>query len=83
MEEFTDVNMMYDLLKGGDQAIDKLLNEFEAHESKEEKSLDQYRSALANIKNPVNRFVLQLVVSDEEKHRAVVQCDGGDAQWAV
>jgi hypothetical protein len=74
MEEFTDVNMMYDLLKGGDQpsAIEKLLNEFEAHESKEEKSLEQYRSAIGDIKNPVNRFVLQLVVSDEEKHRAVV-----------
>ena len=74
MEEMADVNVMYDLLKGGDNisAIEKLLNEFEAHESKEEKSLDQYRSSLGDIKNPVNRFVLQLIVSDEEKHRAVV-----------
>lgn len=74
MEEMADVNVMYDLLKGGDEmsAIEKLLNEFEAHESKEEKSLEQYRTALGDIKNPVNRFVLQLVVSDEEKHRAVV-----------
>jgi bacterioferritin (cytochrome b1) len=74
MEELADVNVMYDLLRGGDEisAIEKLLNEFEAHESKEEKSLEHYRSALGDIKNPVNRFVLQLVVSDEEKHRAVV-----------
>jgi hypothetical protein len=59
MEEMADVNVMYDLLKGGDptSAIEKLLNEFEAHESKEEKSLEQYRSALGDIKNPVNRFV--------------------------
>ena len=28
--------------------------------------------AIGDMKNPVNRFVLQLVVSDEEKHRAVV-----------
>jgi bacterioferritin (cytochrome b1) len=74
MEEMADVNVMYDLLKGGDEisAIEKLLNEFEAHESKEEKSLEQYRNALGDIKNPVTRFVLQLIVSDEEKHRAVV-----------
>jgi bacterioferritin (cytochrome b1) len=73
MEAMENV-MLYDLLKGGDpiSAIEKLLNEFEAHESKEEKSLEQYRSALGDIKNPVTRFVLQLIVSDEEKHRAVV-----------
>ena len=74
MEDMADVNMMFELLKGGDEisAIEKLLNEFEAHESKEEKSLEQYRSAIGNIKDPVNRFVLQLIVSDEEKHRAIV-----------
>jgi len=74
MEEMADVNVMYELLKSGNEisAIEKLLIEFEAHESKEEKSLEQYRSALGDLKNPVNRFVLQLVVSDEEKHRAVV-----------
>jgi bacterioferritin (cytochrome b1) len=74
MEEMADVNVMNDLLKSGDEisAVEKLLNEFEAHENKEEKSLEHYRSALGDINNPVNRFVLQLVVSDEEKHRAVV-----------
>ena len=74
MEESTDVSVMSDFLKGEDQpsAIEKLLNEFETHERKEEKSLEHYRSALGDIQNPVNRFVLQLVVSDEEKHRAVV-----------
>lgn len=74
MEEMADVHVMYELLKGGDptSAIERLLYEFEAHESKEEKALEQYRSSLGDIKNPVNRFVLQLIVSDEEKHRAVV-----------
>ncbi len=74
MEELSDINVMYDLLKNGDEmsAVEKLLNEFEAHESKEEKSLEQYRGATTSIKNPVNRFVLQMILSDEEKHRAVV-----------
>ena len=74
MEEMADVHVMHELFKSGNQvsAIERLLNEFEAHESKEEKSLEQYRSAIGDIKNPVNRLVLQLIVSDEEKHRAVV-----------
>ncbi len=74
MEELADVNVIYDWLKSGNEisAIERLLNEFEAHENKEEKSLEQYRSVIGDIKNPVNRFVLQLIVSDEEKHRAVV-----------
>jgi hypothetical protein len=52
--------------------VERLLNEFEAHEAKEEKSLEQYRELLARMPNPVARFLLQLIISDEEKHRAVI-----------
>jgi rubrerythrin len=52
--------------------VERLLNEFEAHEAKEEKSLEQYRKLLSRIPNPVTRFLLQLIISDEEKHRAVI-----------
>ena len=52
--------------------VERLLNEFEAHEAKEEKSLDQYRKLLTGMPNPITRFVLQLIISDEEKHRAVI-----------
>jgi bacterioferritin (cytochrome b1) len=52
--------------------VERLLNEFEAHEAKEEKSLEQYRKLLAQMPNPVTRFLLQLIISDEEKHRAVI-----------
>ncbi len=74
MDEIADVNVMYDLLRSGDpiSAIERLLNEFEAHESKEEKALEQYKTVLGAVHNPVHRFLLQLIVSDEEKHRAVV-----------
>ena len=74
MEELADVNAMYDLFKSGNpaSAIERLLNEFEAHESKEEKALEHYKAVLGSVKNPVHRFLLQLIVSDEEKHRAVV-----------
>ena len=52
--------------------VERLLNEFEAHEAKEEKSLEQYRKLLSGMPNPVTRFLLQLIISDEEKHRAVI-----------
>jgi hypothetical protein len=52
--------------------VERLLNEFEAHEAKEEKSLDQYRKLLGKMPNPITRFLLQLIISDEEKHRAVI-----------
>ena len=73
MEEMSDVNLMYDLIKSGNEAsqVEQLLNEFEVHEAKEERFLDDYRKAIRAVKNPANRFVLQLIVADEEKHRAV------------
>jgi hypothetical protein len=52
--------------------VERLLNEFEAHEVKEEKSLEQYKKLLSVVPNPVTRFLLQLIISDEEKHRAVI-----------
>lgn len=73
MEEMADVNVMYELMKSGNElsAVERLLNEFEAHEGKEEKALEFYKKTLAEVKNPMTRFVLQLIMSDEEKHRAV------------
>jgi bacterioferritin (cytochrome b1) len=52
--------------------VERLLNEFEAHEAKEEKSLEQYRTLMRGLPNPATKFILQLIISDEEKHRAVI-----------
>ena len=52
--------------------VERLLNEFETHEAKEEESLKHYRKLLNKMPNPVTRFLLQLIISDEEKHRAVI-----------
>lgn len=74
MDEFTDVNTMFDFMKPskGISPIERLLNEFEAHEAAEEKSLESYRKAAASMPNPMTRFLMQLIISDEEKHRAVI-----------
>jgi rubrerythrin len=74
MENYADIDAMFDLTKvsEGISPIEKLLNEFEAHEAKEEKALEVYRHALEQMPNRSTRFLLQLIVSDEEKHRAVI-----------
>jgi len=74
MEEIAEVAALFNVNKSGEgiSAVERLLNNFEAHESKEEKSLEYYRKALQETPNPLTRFLLQLIISDEEKHRAVV-----------
>jgi bacterioferritin (cytochrome b1) len=74
MEEISDMVALFATKAGSPEIspIERLLNEFEAHEAKEEKSLEQYRKLLSGMPNPVTRFLLQLIISDEEKHRAVI-----------
>ena len=74
MEEFTDIAGVFDLAKGDDEPsqAERLLTELEAHEGNEGDSIENYRRVLADLRNPVTRFVMQMVLSDEEKHRAVI-----------
>ena len=74
MEDFANVNPMFGLMSSpeGISPIEKLLNEFEAHEAKEDHALEFYKQTLAHMPNPMTRFLMQLIASDEEKHRAVI-----------
>ena len=74
MEEISDVTTMFGLFNTpeGISPVERLLNEFEAHEAKEEKTLETYRKLAGEMPNPLTRFLLRLIVSDEEKHRAVI-----------
>ena len=74
MEEIPEVAALFGMKAdlGGISPIERLLNEFEAHEMKEEKSLEQYKELMGDLPNPVTKFLLQLIISDEEKHRAVI-----------
>ncbi len=66
-------------------SVERLMNEFEAHEGEEEKILRQYRDATAQTKNPLVKTLLQLIISDEEKHRALMHSMlstlKGDLTW--
>ncbi|MEX0806942.1 MAG: hypothetical protein WD688_27010 [Candidatus Binatia bacterium] len=74
MDEVADLNMLEELMHRpeGISAVEKLLNEFEIHEAKEEKSVEEYRRALDGMRDPASRFIMQMIISDEEKHRAVM-----------
>ena len=74
MEDLADVNAMLEFMGApeGISPVEKLLNAFEAHEAKEDQSVEFYKNTLAHMPNPMTRFVMQLIVSDEEKHRAVM-----------
>ena len=74
MEDFADVSAIFGLTptQEGISPVEKLLDEFEAHEAKEDRALDYYKKTLAHMPNPVTRFLMQLIISDEEKHRAVI-----------
>jgi hypothetical protein len=89
MQEMSDMAALFGAQASGSDVtspIERLLNEFEAHEAKEEASLEQYRKLLGSMPNPVTRFILQLIVSDEEKHRAVIHAMvatlRGSLQWS-
>jgi len=75
MEQISDMAALFATKAGGAAGIspvEHLLSEFEAHEAKEEKSIGDYKKLLGSMPNPVTRFLLHLIISDEEKHRAVL-----------
>jgi len=74
MEDFAQADALFGLASSPEKIspVEKLLNEFEAHEAKEDRALEFYKGSIAHMPNPVTRFLMQLIISDEEKHRAVV-----------
>lgn len=74
MDDFTEANALFDfnVSRGEISPVEKLFNEFEAHEAKEDRALDFYKAILEQMPNPLTRFLMQLIISDEEKHRAVI-----------
>ena len=65
--------------------VERLMNEFEAHEGRESEFTRRYKEISEKTANPLIRFLLRLIVSDEEKHHAVthamVSTLRGDLTW--
>jgi bacterioferritin (cytochrome b1) len=53
-------------------AFEQVVTQFFSHEKNEHKFLDEYREIVARHDNPLVKFLLQLIIADEEKHHNVV-----------
>ncbi len=74
--EFTEFHTMYrseldDPESPWVSEVERILNEFEVHEGQEEKFTQRYKEIAGKSQNPFVKFLLQLIISDEEKHHAV------------
>lgn len=56
----------------GDSPAERLLRQFERHETHEQETLQEYRDAISVTENPIVRFFLRLIQLDEEKHRELI-----------
>ena len=74
MDALVDMNMMFDPPRKPEaiSPVERLLNDFEAHEAQEEKSIEIYKTTLGAGASPATRFLLQMIIADEEKHRAAI-----------
>ena len=52
--------------------VERLMNEFESHEMHETVSLQKYKEILEKTDNPLVRFLIELILADEEKHHTVL-----------
>jgi rubrerythrin len=53
--------------------FEQLTNIFAAHERSEQRFLESYQDVVNQNENPLVRFLLRMIMADEEKHHAVVQ----------
>ena len=88
MEGMNELGAMVELEaagSGGISDVERLTNEFAVHEEHEGKFLLQYKELVGRTANPLIKFLLQLIVSDEEKHHAVshamLSTLKGDLNW--
>ena len=88
MDAIPEIYAMVEMEAGGSPEIsevERLANEFEAHESKERKFLRQYKDLVGKTDNRTIKFLLQMIISDEEKHHAITHAMAstlkGDLNW--
>ena len=55
----------------GGSEVERLMNTFESHENQEREFLHRYKEVADKSKSRFVKFLLQLIISDEEKHHAV------------
>ena len=59
--------------KANGSDVEKLMAAFAAHEVRERDALSDYHENAKSHENPLVRFLLQLIISDEEKHHDIIR----------
>lgn len=53
--------------------VERLMKEFESHETHEAVFVRRYREMFETMHNPLVKFLVELILADEEKHHTVLQ----------
>lgn len=53
--------------------VERLMKEFESHETHEAVYVRRYREMFQRMQNPLVKFLLELILADEEKHHTVIR----------
>jgi bacterioferritin (cytochrome b1) len=53
--------------------VERLREEFESHETDEEVFVRRYREMFETMQNPLVKFLVELILADEEKHHRVLE----------
>jgi len=54
--------------------VERLMKEFESHEAHEAVFVRRYREIFQRMRNPLVKFLVELILADEEKHHTVLKC---------
>lgn len=76
MESIANIFLSLETFRPHDQeisAFERMLGQFSAHERQEQEFLNDYRAIVERHGNPLVKFLLRLIISDEEKHHEVVR----------
>ena len=63
--------------------VERLMREFESHETHEAVYVRRYRDLFLRLQNPLVKFLLELILADEEKHHTVLQSMTSTLKGAV
>jgi rubrerythrin len=70
----------------GRSHVEMLLHQFESHEREEKDFVDGYREIVNEHPNPMIRFLLGMIIADEERHHGVVHTIAAslksDLEWS-
>ena len=53
-------------------AVQRLMHEFQTHESDEARWLAIYKKLVHESEDPIIRFLLNLIIADEERHHEII-----------